>query len=257
MMRIPKATFCLYLLACLVATGRAAGEDIARSVEKPVRQAIETRQTTQKAESRWRSRKEEWSARYEEMRRTQAQLEARASELRKTIASTRARISEKEEQLADIEQLSKQVQPFLEEMHDILQSRLAADLPFLAEERRQRMARLETLLQDPEVALSEKYRKIMEALLIEAEYGFTADVNRKTISVDGRNLLADIFRLGRISLFYQSLDRKRCGFYDIAAHTWRPLPSGSNPSIRTAIEIAAKRRPAELLALPLGRMVIQ
>jgi hypothetical protein len=107
------------------------------------------------------------------------------------------------------------------------------------------------------VAISEKYRKVMEALLVEAEYGFTIEAYQETITIDGQPLLADIFRLGRISLFYQSLDRKRCGFYNAAKGVWQSLDTVHNPAIQAALDIAAKRRPVELLSLPVGRMVLQ
>jgi hypothetical protein len=107
------------------------------------------------------------------------------------------------------------------------------------------------------VDIGEKYRKIMEALLVEAEYGFTIEAYQETITIDGQALLADIFRLGRISLFYQSLDRKRCGFYNTADGTWQSLDTVHNAAIQSAIDIAAKRRPIELLCLPVGRMAAQ
>jgi hypothetical protein len=112
-------------------------------------------------------------------------------------------------------------------------------------------------MEDPEVSVSEKFRKAMEALLVEAEYGSTIEVYQQTIAVDDAPSLVNVFRLGRISLFYQTLDQKRCGFYDVAAAAWRPLPTAFNRCLQTAIEIGAKRRPVELLTLPLGRMVGQ
>ena len=93
--------------------------------------------------------------------------------------------------------------------------------------------------------------------LVEAEYGFTIETYQETITIEGQAMLVDIFRLGRISLFYQSLDRKRCGFYHTADGAWRDLAKGHNLAIQTAIDIAAKRRPIELLNLPVGRMVAQ
>ena len=60
-----------------------------------------------------------------------------------------------------------------------------------------------------------------------------------------------------MSLFYQTLDRKRCSMYDVSVNGWRALPDVCNHGIHTAMEIAAKRRPVEMLALPLGRMAGQ
>jgi hypothetical protein len=43
----------------------------------------------------------------------------------------------------------------------------------------------------------------------------------------------------------------------VAKKKWEPLSTSHNLAIKSAIDIAAKRQPVELLSLPLGRMVIQ
>jgi hypothetical protein len=72
--------------------------------------------------------------------------------------------------------------------------------------------------------------------------------------VGGSAILANIFRLGRIALFYQTLDGKVCGFYNVASAAWNPLPKAYNHTIQSAMDIGTKRRPVELLSLPIGRM---
>jgi hypothetical protein len=97
----------------------------------------------------------------------------------------------------------------------------------------------------------------METLLIEAEYGNTIEVYQETIAVEDQSILVNIFRLGRISIFYQTLDEKSSGFYDISLEAWRQLPRSYNHGIQTAINIGAKRQPVELLTLPLGRIAVR
>ncbi|MBU1567791.1 MAG: DUF3450 domain-containing protein, partial [Proteobacteria bacterium] len=94
----------------------------------------------------------------------------------------------------------------------------------------------------------------LEALLVEAEYGNTIEVYQETIGLDGREVLVDIFRLGRVGLFFQTLDQKSCGFYNVAIAAWQPLATAYNRTLLAAMEIGAKRRPVELLTLPLGRI---
>jgi hypothetical protein len=115
---------------------------------------------------------------------------------------------------------------------------------------------LDSLLADPGVTVNEKFRKTVETLMVEAEYGRTIEVYQDTITVAGQPLLATIFRLGRIGLFYQTLDHRRSGMYDVAAKAWNPLPDAYNAVLGTAVDIGAKRQPVELLTLPLGRMAI-
>ena len=129
------------------------------------------------------------------------------------------------------------------------------DLPFLPEERGKRLVALAPVLEDPAIRLSEKYRKVMEALLVEAEYGFTCDVSQQTISIGGAPVLVEILRFGRLGLFYLSLDKRQCGFYNVATASWQPLAVRYLPEIRKAVAIGLKQQPPELLDLPLGRVV--
>ncbi|MBR9979648.1 MAG: DUF3450 domain-containing protein [Desulfatitalea sp.] len=226
-------------------------------VEKPVAEAVTIRQQTQQAEEQWRDERQALVAELDALEQEQAQLLEENAALGQATEAARARIAVKEQELADIEQLSARIQPFMEEQLVRIGEIIAADLPFLTDERQRRLAALTALMGEPDVAVSEKLRKIMEALFVEAEYGDTIEVYQQTIIVDSQAVLVDIFRLGRLALFYQTLDRKRCGFYDVAASAWQPLPGRYNRTIQAAVEIGSRRKPVELLNLPLGRMVAQ
>lgn len=245
----------MILIGCLLLVLPASAADTQHKIEKPVRQSIDTRRATQRSEQKWRLEREKLIVRFENLQKENARLKDQIAALEPQVQAARARVGAKEKQLADIEQISSQIRPFLEELIYDLKSQLAQGLPFLMDERQQRIQKLTEMMPDPEITISEKYRKVMEALLVEAEYGFTIEVYRESITIEGQDLLADIFRLGRLSLFYQILGRKSCGFYNVRTGAWQPLPAIHNPQIQTAIEIAAKRRPVELLSLPLGRMV--
>jgi hypothetical protein len=235
----------------------SSGRPFNQQVTQPVKEAVTIRQATQKQEEQWRDDQQKLIALYEKLQTEQEHLKTTQGELQENIASTRRRITEKEKQLAAIEQIRTRIEPFLHESLTTLRQQIDADLPFLPEERRQRLARLDELLEDPDVAISEKYRKVLEAWMVEAEYGNTIEVYQQTIAVDNNEMLVNVFRLGRISLFYQTLDHNGCGFFDVAAGTWRPLPDDYNRTLSTAIDIGTKRKPAELLSLPLGRISVK
>ena len=97
----------------------------------------------------------------------------------------------------------------------------------------------------------------MEALFIETEYGNTVEVYQQRIMVEGKSILVDIFRLGRISLFFQTLDQTQSGYFNQAQSVWKTLPAEYNREINAAIEIGTKRRSADLLNLPVGRIVLK
>ncbi|MFH0784015.1 MAG: DUF3450 domain-containing protein [Pseudomonadota bacterium] len=231
---------------------RAAAET--DQIKKPVAESIRIRQDTQEQEQKWRDDREKLLARHDSLEETKKRLTLQRTALDEKVDGIKARIAGKEKQLADILGIQKEITPMITSLIHELEKFVAADLPFLGVERRNRLARLVELRDDPEVAVSEKFRKVLEARLVEAEYGNTIEVYQETITIGGHPLLVDIFRLGRVGLFFQSLDHKSCGFYNVAAGSWQPLPSEYNRPVASAMEIGAKRRPAELLTLPLGRI---
>jgi hypothetical protein len=254
--------FAKIILVCMVllSTTPLCAEQtkgFSKQVTRPVEESISIRQSTQKQEEQWRDDKQALTIRYDQLTVEQHQLRDHHEILQSDIQAARARIAEKERQLEEIRRINQRIEPFLQDVADRLQHLIADSLPFLPQEREQRIQRLSDLFADPDVAVSEKFRKTMEALMVEAEYGNTIEVYQQTIALEGRTKLVNIFRLGRLSLFYQTLDRKQCGFFDRAAAAWQPLSSVHNQTIGLAMEIGAKRKPVELLSLPIGRIVVQ
>lgn len=246
----------VYLMAGMLA-GPAAGlaEDFTRKVEKPIRESVAIRQETQQATESWQAEKEKRIAAYEALETRKADLLAARTAGQKELERQRARNRDLADQLAKLEAISRDIEPFLEETHTRLAKLLKQEPALLPEERGQRLERLQALLQDPAVDIGEKYRKAMEAFFIEAEYGNTVDVYQQPITVEKQPVTVTIFRLGRLALFYQSMDAKSCGYYDRGAARWLPLENRHNRAIRAAIEIVRKQRPAEMVNLPIGRVV--
>ena len=134
---------------------------------------------------------------------------------------------------------------------------VAEDVPFLNKERSLRMTSLETMITDPKVRVSEKYRRVMEALFVEAEYGASMEVYQEKVTIGTQVALGNVFRLGRVSLFFLSLDQQTCARFNVAQGRWQTLSEEYLPAIRSAVEIATKKKPVELLSLPLGRLALK
>lgn len=240
----------------LAATKASAGE-VEERIESPVRSAIATRKATQQSEEQWRKERQILENRLAALELEVRQHSDSRDGLARDVKATKERITDKEKELADIQRISSEMAPFLNELVARLEQLPLEDLPFLPEERHKRLARLKKIMRDPEIEVSEKYRKAMEALLVEAEYGLTIETYQQEITIDGQEMLVNIFRLGRLALYYQTLDKTACGFYNVVTNQWQPLESRHNQAIETAIAIAAKQRPAELINMPLGMMVSQ
>ncbi|MBA2882197.1 vacuolar-type H+-ATPase subunit I/STV1 [Desulfosalsimonas propionicica] len=254
---ILAGVFLALFLAGTCPAQTAEGGDTGEKVRSNVFESVQTRKQTQKEREQWQEEKQELTAAYDRLQDKKTRLEKERALLEKKKAAAEKRIAGKEKKLADIEQITEDIEPFILQTADRLEEVVENDLPFLAAEREKRLDRIGELMADPGKSVSEKYRRVMEALLVEAEYGNTIEAYQKSIEVDGRSLRANIFRLGRISLFYQTMDQEECGWFNAAENRWEKLPATHNSNIAAAIDIAAQRQPAELLTLPLGRMVVK
>lgn len=252
-MRLPNTVLFFTALNCALWVQPCPGAETDQ-IKKPVAESIRIRQDTQLHEQKWRDDREKLLARLDNLEDAKKHLNERQSGLGDKVASLKSRITGKEKQLADIEGMQQEITPMIAALIGELQDFVAADQPFLGEERSTRLTRLIELRDDPEVPVSEKFRKVLEAMLVETEYGNTIEVYQETINTGGDEMLVDIFRLGRVGLFYQSLNRTSCGFYNVAAKAWQPLHDDYKRPIAAAMDIGAKRRPAQLLTLPLGRI---
>ncbi len=228
---------------------------VRQQVEKPVRDSVDVKKETQKQRERWLAIQEEMLEKIEQLESENSRLSREKEALSRKISDTKERIALKQKELLGLERIEKDMGPFIRKTLAWLRKETASGMPFLKKERSRRISHLEKLVDDPALPLSEKFRKLMEVLLIEAEYGTTVEVTNDTIELEGEPVFVNVLRLGRLNLFYQSLDEERCGLYDPGKQTWRPLSGSYNRNIRRAMDMAMKRRPVEIVTLPVGRVV--
>ena len=248
----------ILLLFCSLLPGGGnavlAADNFPAQVKAPVAEAVRIRQAAQEKADRWDQEKTRLQVEFEELERAQQELREERDELDKVVTACRLAVTDLAREIKEIERIENELTPFLEEVYDRLGGLLETDLPFLRTERELRLAGLRRTLDDPAIAIGEKYRKVMEALTVESEYGDTIEVYQETIVFQEREVVAHIFRLGRIALFCQSPDRTRSGFFDVAAGHWQELAPNYNQTITAALEMGAKRRPMDILNLPVGKV---
>jgi chromosome segregation ATPase len=162
------------------------------------------------------------------------------------LQSQESEISSLEAQLATMDETVLEVPNLLQRMFDDLEQFVSSDLPFLRQERTERIARLRELMDQVDAMPSEKYRRLMEAYQIEMEYGRTMDFYRDTLA-DGRE--AEFVKLGRVSLMYQTLDGTETGYWDRQQGTW-VVDDRYAEAVETAIRMANNEGARELLTIP-------
>lgn len=163
-----------------------------------------------------------------------------------------------DEQQAVLDALGAQIQktgsmdreliPLMERMHAALGTLIEQDMPFLPDERQQRLARLRTILNNPELPLATKYRSLYEAYQIELDYGRTLETYSDTLEIDGKSLRVSILRVGRIALYAMSADRNIIYEWDNRSRQWQ-LTEGLRHNLEKAVRMAKKQVAPDLLVL--------
>jgi hypothetical protein len=69
--------------------------------------------------------------------------------------------------------------------------------------------------------------------------------------MDGKPRTVDFLRIGRVALFFHTLDGEACGRWDIYEQRWSVLPDHYRSALTKGLLIARKQAPPDLLLLPI------
>ena len=246
----------ILMLVCafaLPAVSRAAAGDAAALVENIARE-IDIRRQIQEKEDGWSDQKATLQEAYRKLDAERVAAQKNHDHLVRALAAKKAEFSQARRKALESQRVRLELQITLEAMVDRLKTFVRQDLVFLSQERRQRIESLETMLAGSKDSLAEKCRRVMEALQVETEYGQTMELREESIDLQGRPVVVETVRLGRLSLFFRTPDGTKVGHWDRADRAWRPLPPEYNRSINQVAEMALRQRPVEVIALPLGRI---
>lgn len=174
------------------------------------------------------------------------QLTVYADQLGELVSAQDAEKASLLRQIDEMERTERELLPLMLRMVQSLDEFIALDLPFLSTERKDRLASLKKLMADPSATNTDKFKRILEAWQIEAEYGRSLGSER--IEVDGRTV--DVLRVGRVGLFYLSADGKQAGTWDASQKTWVEVEHRHVAEIRHGLRMARETAAPDLLRLP-------
>jgi hypothetical protein len=171
-------------------------------------------------------------------------------QLQELVVAQRQELAGYQAQLDGIERTQEAVTPQMRRMVEVLGEFIAADLPFLPDERSDRLAQLQELLPRADVSLAEKYRRILEAYQVESDYGRTLEAWRGELPVAGGSRSVEFLRLGRVMLYFQTLDGHESGWWNPQKRSWETLDGSARRPLHQAIAIARQEQAPALLDLP-------
>jgi len=187
-------------------------------------------------------------AEYREVLRQTESLNAYNEQLDTLVSSQGEEMTGMELQLKNIETTQRDIVPLMLKMIETMTTFVELDVPFLPDERQQRVAQLQTLMERADVTIAEKYRRILEAYQVETEYGRTIEAYQGEMTLEGDTRTVDFLRIGRVSLYYLTLDGLEAGIWK--NKEWHKLDDEYRQKISHALKVAKKQLPPDLLVLP-------
>lgn len=185
---------------------------------------------------------------YRDILRQTESLRAYNDQLNKLVVSQKSELESIDIQLRNIEATQRDIVPLMLRMIDTMAQFVELDVPFLPDERQERVIQLQTLMERADVTLAEKYRRILEAYQVETEYGRTIEAYQGELTLDDDSRTVDFLRIGRVSLYYLTLDGLEAGIWN--QQQWQKLDDSYRQSISQGLKVAKKQLPPDLLVLP-------
>lgn len=222
----------------------------------PLTPALKLQQTTQHADQHSQHKidqlDEETQALLAEYRHIQNSLEelhAYNQQLARQVQDQHNEIARLDSERLEIEKTRRHIVPFMLEMQAVFDQFITLDIPFLPKERQMRQQQLHALMDRADISLAEKFRRLLEAYRVEAEYGHTLETYQDELVTENTRTV-DFLRLGRAGLFYLTLDEAEAGFWNPREQRWERLENQYKEAIKQGILIARKQLPPNLIRLP-------
>jgi len=247
-------TMALFMLVWIPAAYGQQSPESPEKVQEKVSKSMGVEGNTQKKTDDWNWEKQGIIQDIRDLKYKTTWYRYREEKNRQYIANAKQNIEDLELQKEELNKLREQLEPYLEAIILRLEDFIAQDLPFLPTERERRITGLKNSMDNYDLALSEKLRRVFdEGLEIESEYGRNLQVTEdETLNINGADTQVSIFRLGRVGMYYMSLDEKQVGYYNMDQHEWLPVSDSLVRDISAALDMGERKKRAEIVKLPLG-----
>lgn len=241
-------------LLMLIGNQTAFGETNPDKAIQKVKTAISAEAKAQKKADEWNWTKKDILDEIRDLKTRVTWLQYMKEKHNIYIARVKENIANLEFKKMEARKVREQLDPYLEEVVGRLEEFVGKDLPFLPDERERRLKFLKDSLNDYQIQLSEKLRRVFEGLKVETMYGKMVSSTDMTLNLSGSDTQVTVLRLGRVAMFYLSLDGTQIGRWNDKTKQWEPIPEKFIRPIRRLLEMAERKRTVELTEIPLGAL---
>lgn len=168
------------------------------------------------------------------------------------VADQQRSIDSLQRQIDSITDTKQGIVPLMFRMIDSLEQFIKLDRPVHLQERLERVQRLRDIMENSNVTVSEQFRQVIEAYLVEVEYGTRISSYQGTIDDAGTEVTVDFFNLGRTALLALSLDQAHAWVWNNDTRAWEELGDEYLSSVVDAVKMANNVIPPDLIKLPIN-----
>lgn len=174
------------------------------------------------------------------------------SQMQKQVDNQNIEFEELSQSIEQVSLIERQISPLMARMIDTLEAFVALDVPFLPQERSERIASLKSMMERSDIAVSEKFRRVLEAYQVEVDYGRTIEAYTDILTLKGVEMDVDFLRIGRVAFIYQTRDGSGIGLWNKDNSTWEALDTSYRTNINKALRIARKQLAPDLVIVPMN-----
>jgi hypothetical protein len=174
------------------------------------------------------------------------------------LRSQENEIADLERQITEVGDVLRNLLPMQFSMIEELATFVEADIPFHRGDRLARIDRLRGYMDNPQISPAERYRQIIEAFEIEADYGrglstWTEPYVEDPYSEADPDLNAptvDYLLIGRVAFVWAAQDLSRMGIWNEETRSWENLPDSFRSGVRDAIRMAREVSSPDVFMAP-------
>ena len=171
---------------------------------------------------------------------------------RKQVANQEQQLADLNESIDQVSVIERKITPLMIKMIAGLEQFVELDVPFLQEERAERISTLKSMMDRADVAPSEKFRRVMEAYQVEMDYGKTLESYTGLQMINGQEREVEYLRVGRTALIYQTSDASLTGIWNNQTRQWEALSSDYRTQVTKGLRMAKKQLGPNLITLPVA-----
>ncbi|WDE12958.1 DUF3450 domain-containing protein [Thalassomonas haliotis] len=249
--KLAKACVCT-TLATLALSTQAQPEN--NQLDNVVAQGQQINQSANKSQQRVDALNDKTQSKLQQFKTVNKEidgLQVYNRQMQSQLDNQLAELAQIKESMTQVSIIERQVSPLMSRMITTLESFIELDVPFLPRERAQRLAGLKKMMERADIAVAEKFRRVLEAYQVEVDYGRTIETYSGLLEVAGSERDVDFLRIGRVSFVYQTRDGNHLGLWDRQSKSWQELPAKYRTDINKALRIARKQLAPDLIMVPL------